>query len=84
MGIYFGSAPVAPSSMSGSCPNLPLFCLLIVATGPVVCFGMAGSLGSVVLMRETLGRLLLGSWLAVSWSAVRVLILEFFCFLDSA
>ena len=52
--------------------SYPLLCPLIVATGPVVCFGMAGCLGLVVLVRGILGRLPLGIWLAVSLSAVWV------------
>ena len=74
-GHLFWECTFPPSCMFGSYPSLPLLCPRIVASGPVVCFGMAGCLGSVVLVRGILGRLPLGIWLVVSLSAVRVLIL---------
>ena len=63
MVIYFGL------------PEFALLWPLIVVIGLVVCYGMAGCLGSAVLVRGILGRLPLGIWLAVSQSVVWVLIL---------
>ena len=51
------SPPPLPltSSMFGNFLNLLIFCLWIVATGPVVCFGMVGYLVLVVLVMRTPG-----------------------------
>ena len=61
-----GSAPFSPSCTSESCPNLPHFCPLTVASGPDVCYGMVGCLGLVVLVRVTLGYFF---WRLSLWSA---------------
>ena len=76
MVIYFGSAlsPPLPCCMLGSFLSFPHSWPLIVEIGLVACCGMAVSLGSVVLVRGTLGRPLLAIWLAVSLRVVQVLI----------
>ena len=54
---------------------MPILWPLIEVIGLVVCCGMAGCLGFVVLVGGILGRLPLGIWLAISWSVVWVLVL---------
>ena len=57
--MEMGSAPFSPSCMLGSYPSLSHSCPLTVASDPDVCCAMAGCLGLVVLVRVTLGGLLL-------------------------
>ena len=68
--IYFGSVPSPLFCMFGELLSFSLSCPWIVLIGPDVFCGMAGYLDLVVLVRETLGRLLLGNWLVVNWCAV--------------
>ena len=66
MVICFGSVLFSLCCVLGSYPSLPLLWPLIVVIGLVVCYGMAGCLGFVVLVKGILGRLPLGIWLAAS------------------
>ena len=72
--LFWECTFLAPSSMLGNCLSSLHLYPWIVAGGPDVCYGMGGCLDLVVLVIGTLGLLLLGNWLVVSWSADWVLI----------
>ena len=75
-GTYSGSVLFSPFNMFGNCLSSLHLCPWIVASGPDVCFGMGGCLDLVVFVTVTLGLPLLGISLAVSLSAVWVLVLR--------
>ena len=70
MVICFGSVPFTLFLRVGELPEFVSLMSLDRSNWPRCLLWL------VVLMRETLGRLLLETWLAVSWSVVWVLILE--------
>ena len=67
MGIFFGSVPFPALFVSGSFQSLLRSCPLIAAVGAVVFCGMVGCLGSVLLLKATIGLPPLVSWLAELW-----------------
>ena len=75
MVIYSGNPPFLHYCMFGNSLSFLLLWLLSRVNGHDVFFSMAGHLGLVVLVRGTLGALILESWLAVSLSDDWVLIL---------
>ena len=82
-GHLFQECSLLPFCMSGNFLSFFLSCHWIGVIGPAVFCGVAGCLGSILLVSGTPGLPPLVSWLVERWSAVSVLILWIVQLLDA-